>query len=52
MELFALLPDGDKAYLAAEGNRRLCALKLLNDPDLAPADMYVFSESGTFWLPS
>jgi len=36
VELFALIPDGDNTYLAAEGNRRLCALKLLNDPDLAP----------------
>ena len=36
VELFALIPDGDNTYLAAEGNRRLCAIKLLNDPDLAP----------------
>jgi hypothetical protein len=27
------------SYYAAEGNRRLCALKLLNDPDLAPANL-------------
>jgi hypothetical protein len=26
-------------YIAAEGNRRLCALKLLNDPDLAPKNI-------------
>jgi len=25
-----------KSYQAWEGNRRLCAIKLLNDPDLAP----------------
>jgi hypothetical protein len=25
-----------KVYQAREGNRRLCAIKLLNDPDLAP----------------
>ena len=28
----------DTTYVMAEGNRRLCALMLLNDPDLAPAD--------------
>lgn len=38
LEIFALLPDGNDTYVSAEGNRRLCALKLLNDPDLAPAD--------------
>jgi len=30
-----LLPDGD-TYIVAEGNRRVCALKLLGDPDRAP----------------
>lgn len=39
LELFALLPDGNDTYFAAEGNRRLCAIKLLNDPDLAPANL-------------
>ena len=39
LELFALIADGDNAYFSAEGNRRLCALKLLNDPDLAPANL-------------
>lgn len=29
--------NGKTAYYVAEGNRRVCALKLLNDPDLAPA---------------
>jgi hypothetical protein len=44
MELFGffrqrLSSKGSSAiYVAAEGNRRLCALKLLNDPDLAPAE--------------
>jgi hypothetical protein len=28
-----------KAYQAWEGNRRVCAIKLLNDPDRAPADL-------------
>jgi hypothetical protein len=39
MERFALVPvAGQKgAYTMAEGNRRLCALKLLADPDRAPA---------------
>src|ERR1700741_3690680 len=45
LERFALVADKGKAggadtpYIAAEGNRRLCALKLLNDPDLAPANL-------------
>jgi hypothetical protein len=28
---------GKKSYVVWEGNRRVCAIKLLNDPDLAPA---------------
>lgn len=28
---------GKKNYVVWEGNRRICAIKLLNDPDLAPA---------------
>ena len=33
--------DGDarKTYVVVEGNRRICAIKLLNDPDLAPANL-------------
>jgi hypothetical protein len=27
------------SYISAEGNRRICALKLLNDPELAPANL-------------
>ncbi len=44
LEEFALISDNmsDKeqngTFVAAEGNRRLCALKLLHDPDLAPTD--------------
>ena len=30
---------GKKSYVVWEGNRRLCAIKLLNDPDLAPAHL-------------
>ncbi len=39
LERIALIPiKGQKnAYVMAEGNRRLCALKLLADPDRAPA---------------
>ena len=39
LERFALVKTGKGAstYFVAEGNRRICAIKLLNDPDLAPA---------------
>lgn len=44
LERFALVPaqvEGGKAakgsYFVMEGNRRMCALKLLHDPDRAPA---------------
>lgn len=43
LELFGVVPiDGKKSskespvYYVAEGNRRFCAIKLLDDPDLAP----------------
>ncbi|WP_309607212.1 hypothetical protein, partial [Phenylobacterium sp.] len=41
LERVALIPiKGQKgAYTMAEGNRRLCALKLLDDPDRAPAKL-------------
>jgi hypothetical protein len=46
LEKFALIPitsapksRGEPNYFVAEGNRRLCALKLLNDPELAPAQL-------------
>ena len=46
LEMFALVPldvkqkKGPAArFVVAEGNRRLCAIKLLNDPDLAPANL-------------
>lgn len=39
LELMAVIQNPDKkTYFAAEGNRRLCALKLLEDPQLAPKD--------------
>lgn len=39
VERFALVPEPRQSgvYRMAEGNRRLCALKLLTDPDRAPA---------------
>jgi hypothetical protein len=42
IEQFALIPDEDAGedpltYVVAEGNRRICALMLLHDPDRAPA---------------
>lgn len=42
IEQFALIPDDGadncpSTYVVAEGNRRICALKLLHDPDLAPS---------------
>jgi hypothetical protein len=44
IEQFALIPideaGGDEpSYFVAEGNRRVCALKLLHDPDLAPTKL-------------
>ncbi|HWE72971.1 MAG TPA: hypothetical protein VG328_07415 [Stellaceae bacterium] len=39
-------------YYSAEGNRRLCALKLLNDPDLAPAKLRnSFEKLAKDWTP-
>ena len=38
LERLAAIPHADKKnfFIAVEGNRRVCALKLLNDPDKAP----------------
>jgi len=33
-------PSAKKAYITAEGNRRVCALKLLADPDKAPTEAH------------
>ena len=52
LEMFALLAEGDDTFLAAEGNRRLCALMLLDDPDLAPADQRQdFERAAENWEP-
>ena len=45
LDNFGLVPVKGKtsganaSYISAEGNRRICALKLLNDPELAPANL-------------
>lgn len=44
LELIGLIPDENSdddapAYFVAEGNRRVCALKLLLDPDRAPTKL-------------
>jgi len=54
--LFPLQPAKGKkdrtSYVAAEGNRRLCAIKLLNDPDLAPTKLRAaFKELAEEWKP-
>lgn len=36
IELFAVFKDESRNYIAVEGNRRLCALTLLNDPERSP----------------
>ena len=35
-ERFAVVKKDDGSFFCAEGNRRICALKLLNNPELAP----------------
>ncbi|MBU3059538.1 hypothetical protein [Pseudomonas indica] len=37
LDIFAVTRDDSGNYIALEGNRRICALRLLNDPDLSPA---------------
>ncbi|MCU7846467.1 MAG: hypothetical protein KZQ89_00420 [Candidatus Thiodiazotropha sp. (ex Lucinoma kastoroae)] len=37
LESFAVVKDAADNYIAVEGNRRLCAATLLNDPELAPS---------------
>ena len=42
----------DATYIAGEGNRRLCALKLLTDPDLAPPERKAhFDKLAANWTP-
>lgn len=56
LELFALLPSAKEGrrstYVVGEGNRRLCALMLLNDPELAPPkERTRFRELAADWEP-
>ena len=57
LERFALVPvkaRGGKTtgYIMAEGNRRLCAIKLLTDPELAPANLRkAFEKLSENWAP-
>ncbi|WP_417447717.1 hypothetical protein [Idiomarina abyssalis] len=52
LELFALIQEEGDTYFSAEGNRRLCALKLLNDPELAPANVRnEFKKAAEHWTP-
>ena len=52
LEHFALIPDGEETYIAVEGNRRLCAIMLLIDPDLAPPEQRKdFEEIAKSWTP-
>ena len=40
------------SYFVAEGNRRICALKLLSDPELAPANLRKgFAALAEKWTP-
>jgi len=50
-ELLALVNDGDNNYTVLEGNRRVCALKLLTDPELAPIKLRAkFKTLAEEWL--
>ncbi len=58
LELLAVIPDegssggkeSKQSYVVAEGNRRLCALKLLDDPERAPTKLRKgFEELGADW---
>lgn len=57
LESFALIPDtsgtsSERKFVVAEGNRRLCALKLLEDPELAPRDEQKnFKKLSALWFP-
>ncbi len=57
LELFALLPSPKKSkrktFVVGEGNRRMCALMLLNDPELAPPkERKKFKELAASWTPA
>ena len=55
LDRFGVMRDqdgNDNAFTMAEGNRRVCALKLLADPDLAPAELVDYFEGlARKWTP-
>lgn len=56
LEVLALIPEHSDAteprYIVVEGNRRLCALKLLEDPERAPSgERKNFKELSARWQP-
>jgi len=56
LEIMAVIPNTDNndqdTYIIAEGNRRLCALKLLVDPELAPSEERKnFKSLSKLWSP-
>lgn len=56
LERIAVVPidqdDASDIYTVAEGNRRLCALKLLTDPDRAPPNQKTrFAKLAAEWTP-
>ena len=58
LEKFALVPikrksrSGPESFYVAEGNRRICALRLLRDPDLAPTQIRpTFEKLSESWAP-
>ncbi|WP_019647101.1 hypothetical protein [Novispirillum itersonii] len=57
LERFALVAEVGKSgarqsYSVPEGNRRMCAIKLLNDPDLAPPSLRKsFEKLSQTWTP-
>lgn len=57
LDIFGVFKDHntegeDTTYITAEGNRRLCALKLLTDPDLAPSKRKAyFKKQADNWTP-
>lgn len=52
LELVAVIKKGSNAYFTPEGNRRLCAIRLLNDPDRAPSKLRAkFRKLSDTWTP-
>ncbi len=53
LESIGVMPgDKEGTYISKEGNRRLCAIKLLSDPDLAPSNLRkTFENLSKNWTP-